>query len=203
MAVQLLPLEIVYTTGAHVYAVLRGVVGGTRQVWNPTLNTGAGGWEVYNSSHWAQYAVSLTEQASSGYYAASYPTGIASVITSETYYNNVSPTLGDVPLSGISYSQGRNACGVGADPVAAANMALTAGAEVSGTALTGSTNQSIVTNLTNAQAAAAVGGSIVFSAAAAGAPNCTGRVIGSSGATLTLAAPMPAVPTNGDAFAVV
>src|SRR5579872_4098871 len=131
MAVQLLPLELSYSVGANIYAVVRGVVGGTRKYWNPTLNTGAGGWEVFNSGHWAQYAIALTGNGD-GYYAATYPANISGVITSETYYNNASPTYGDAPVSAISYAQGRNACGVGADPVAASNIAITAGAEVTG-----------------------------------------------------------------------
>ena len=202
MAIQLLPLELSYTSGAHIYAVIHGVVSGTRQVWNPTLNTGAGGWQAYNSANWGQLAIALTEQSGSGYYAATYPVGAAGVITSEVFYNNVSPTLGDAPISSVAYTQGRNVTGFNGDPVAAANAQLTAGAEVFGTALTGATNQVIPTNLTTAQAAAAVGGSLIFSAAATGAPNCAGRVISASASTLTLAAPLPAVPANGDAFAV-
>ena len=202
MAVQLLPLEVVYTTAQNIYAVIRGVVAGTRQVWNPTLNTGAGGWEAYNSAHWAQYPVLLTEQPSSGYYAAAFPAGIVGIITSETYYNNAAPTLGDAPLNGIQYSQGRNANGLNGSPTAAANGQAAFDTEMPGTAIGTPTNQIIPTSLTSAQAAAAVNRAILFAPTAVAA-NCGGRVLSASGSILTLTAALPVTPSSGDAFVVV
>ena len=201
MAIQLLPLEIVYTTGANIYAVVRGVVGGVRKYWNPTLNTGAGGWESYNSSHWSQYHISLTEDAGSGYYAAAFPVNIAGVITSESYYNNAAPTLGDAPVGPITYSQGRNANGVGADPVAASNAQQAFASELQFAASGTPTNQVIPTNLTTAQALAAVGRALIMTGGAA--INCAGRVVGASGSTLTLAAPLPALPVATDVGVIV
>jgi hypothetical protein len=201
MAIQLLPLEIVFTTGSHVYAIIRGVIGGVRKYWNPTLNTGAGGWEVYNSAHWSQYAIALTEDASSGYYAASFPVGISGVITSESYYNNAAPTLGDAAISSISYSQGRNANGVGADPVAAANAQQAFGSELAFAATATPTNQVIPTTLTTAQALASVGRALIMTSGAA--INCAARVIGASGSTLTLASTLPALPVATDTGVIV
>ena len=202
MAVQALPLQVVYTTGSHIYAVIRGTVAGVRSYWNPTLNTGAGGWEAYNSAHWSQYAIALAEDASSGYFAATYPANISGVITSETYFNNVAPTLGDAPITGIQYSQGRNANGIAGDPVAAGNAQQAFGSEMAGTASGTPTPQVIATSLTTAQAEAAVGRAMIFSPTSTAA-NCAGRVIGASGSTLTLAAPFTYAPTSGDSFIIV
>lgn len=199
--IQKLPLEALFTPAANVYARVRGVVGGVRKIWNPTLNTGAGGWEVWNPANVAQYAVALTDDGT-GYYSADFPANISGVITSETYYNNAAPNVADAPITGIQYSQGRNMNGAAGDPAAAANVQLAAGAAIAGAASGSPTNQVIPTNLSTADAAAAVGGSLIFAASAAGAPRCSGRVVGSSGSTLTLAAPLPAVPVAGDLFVV-
>ncbi len=199
--IQKMPLQIVFTTGSDIYAVVRGVVGGVRKYWNPTLNTGAGGWEVYNSAHWAQYAVALTEDAGSGYYDTDFPANISGVITSETYYNNASPTLGDAAIDGISYSQGRNSNGMAGDPLAVSNMQQAAGAAVVGAASGVPTAQLIPTNLSTADAAAAVGGSIIFTSGAA--IRCPARVVGATGSTLSLASPLAAVPAATDTFIVV
>lgn len=47
--------------------------------WNPTLNTGAGGWQTYVAANHAQYPVALTEEggaATSGDYVGNFPTNI-------------------------------------------------------------------------------------------------------------------------------
>lgn len=201
MAIQLLPLELVFTTGANIYAVIHGVIAGTRKVWNPTLNTGAGGWEVYASGHWAQYPVLLAEQASSGYYAATYPANIVGVITSEVFYNNGTPTLGDAPVASIAQTQGRNLVGVAGDPIAAGNAQQAFGSEIQGAASGTPTTQSIPSTLSTAQATASVGRAVIFTSGVA--INCAGRVIGSSGSTLILAAPLPAAPSAADTFIIV
>lgn len=199
MSVQTIPAGFVYTTGQSLYLIRHA--GG--QVFNPTLNAGAGGYEAFNGAHWAQYAIAATEQGSSGYYEATLLAAAIAVPGTEVWYNNASPTLGDAPVGPVQASQGQSVVAVGGDPVAASNMQKAAGAMLAGAAQAGSTAQAIATNLTNAQALAAVGGSIVFAANATGAPNCTGRVIGASGASLTLAAPLSAVPAANDAFVIV
>lgn len=201
MSVQLLPLEVVYTTGAHLYAVIHGVVSGTRKVWNTTLNTGAGGWEAYNSANWAQYAIALTEQASSGYYAATYPAGCAGVITSEAFYNNASPTLGDAPCTGLAHTQGESCSGIAGDPTAAANAQQAFISEMAFAASGTPTAQVIPTGLSTAQALAAVGRALIMTSGVA--VNCAGRVISASASTLTLAAPLGATPAASDSGVIV
>ncbi len=203
MSVQLLPLELAFNTGAHIYAIVHGVVSGTRKVWNPTLNTGAGGWEVYNSANWAQYALALTEQASSGYYAATYPANIADVITSEVFYNNVAPTLGDAPVASVQYTQGRNMVGLASDPVAAENQRDAASSMIRGAAEGVPTVSVIPTNLASTQANAFAGRSVIFTSGAAA--DCAGRIVSYAvtNGVLTLAAPLPVAPAAADTFVIV
>lgn len=201
--IQLLPLEVTFNTGANLYAVIHGVVSGTRQVWNPTLNSGAGAWEAYNSAHWAQYAVALTEQDGSGYYAATYPANISGVITSEVFYNNASPTLGDAPVASVSYSQGRNAAGLSGDPLAASNAQQAFISEQKGAAAGVPTVSVIPTNLQSTQANVYAGRAVIFTSGAA--VQCAGRIIAYSpiNGILTLSAPLPIAPAAADSFIIV
>lgn len=197
------PLEVAFSTGASLYAVIHGMVTGTRQVWNPTLNTGAGGWEAFNGAHWAQYAIPLTEQGSSGYYAATYPANIDEVVTSEMFYNNGTPTLGDAPITSVAYTQGRNLVGVVGDATAAGNLAASAASMQRGQAAGLPTMSIIPTDLANAQANAYAGRSVIFTSGAA--YQCAGRIIAynPSNGTLTLAAPLPVAPAAADDFVIV
>lgn len=203
MSVQLLPLELTFNTGSNIYAVIHGVVSGTRQVWNPTLASGAGAWEAYNSAHWAQYAVPLTEQAGSGYYAATYPANISGVITSEAFYNNASPTLGDAPVASVSYSQGRNAVALAADVQAAANLEASTISMQKGIAAGTPTASVIATDLPSTQANTYAGRAVIFTSGAA--LRCAARIVGYAvtDGVLTLAAPLPVAPAAGDSFVVV
>lgn len=199
--IQLLPLELAFGLGANLYAVKRAVIGGVLQYWNPTINSGAGGYENFAQGHWGAYALAAATNGD-GYYWVANPPASAGILSSETWYSNAAPTFGDVPVAPVQHALGQNVVGVAGDPVAAANVGLAAASSPAGTALAGATNQIIPTSLTNAQAAAAVGGSLVFSLYATGAPNCIGRIVGASAGTLTLAAPLSAVPAAGDAFVV-
>lgn len=198
------PLQVLYTPGATVYAVVRGVVAGTRQYWNKTLNAGAGGWEAYNSAHWAQYALPLTEDAGSGYFAANYPANIAGVLTTEAYYfNAVTPTLGDAPIAPLSQSQGANVAAVGADATVAPTLQQALTSEATGVAAGVPTVSVIPTNLANAQANSYAGRSVLFTSGAAA--QCAGRIVGYAvvNGVLTLAAPLPVAPAAGDKFVIV
>lgn len=204
--IQARPLEVAYQTGFNLYAIVRGVVGGTRQVWNPSLNTGAGGWEVYNSAHWSQYAIALTEDVSSGYYAAAYPVNIAgAVITSETFYIRAggSPTLGDVPAANLAHTQGDNMTGVMGDTTASANLQQALISEQTGVAVGVPTTTIVSTNLTNSQQNAYQGRVCIFTSGPAF--QCVARIAtyGVTNGVLTFVAPLAIAPNVGDSFIIV
>ena len=195
------PLQVLAQIGTNVYAIVRSVVGGVRKYWNPTLNTGAGGWEVYNSAHWAQYAIALTEDAGSGYYAANYPANISGVLTTEAYYSTATtPTLGDAPIAPLSQSQGDNVASIGGDATVAATLQQALFSEQMSAAAGVPTASVIPTNLANAQVNAFAGRSIIFTSGAAF--QCAGRIVGYNpvNGVLTLAAPLAAVPAASDTF---
>lgn len=202
---QPLPLEVAAPSGSTIYAVVRGVVGGDRQVWNPTLNTGAGGWETYNVAHWAQYPVALTEDEDSGYFCADYPANIGDVITTEMFYTQAggSPASSDSPVTGLSHTQGENMTGLTADVTAAKNLAAATFSEQRG-AVAGVPTASIIptdlqSNLTNSFA----GRSLVMTSGVAF--QCAGRIVGYAvtNGVLTLAAPLAIVPEADDTFIIV
>ncbi len=210
MSITFQPVETLFTSGKTLYFIIRGFVAGVRQVWNPTLNTGAGGWEVYNAAHWAQYAIAMTEDAGSGYYAGVYP-GAAiyaaaaggPVLTTEVVYEQggASPLITDAPASGIGQSQGSNVGSIAGNAQDALNLDASAGFAMMGAFSGTPTGQVLPTTLTVAQALAAVGGALLVTSGVA--VNCRGRVISASGSTLTLAAPLPATPAAADLFTVV
>lgn len=198
-----LPLEVVSQTGQSVYAVVRGLTGGVRQVWNPTLNTGAGGWEPFNGAHWAQYAIPLAEQGASGYYAADYPANVAGVLTSETFYANAAPTLGDAPITNLARTQGQNVGAVNGDAAVPAALQQALASEQTGAAAGVPTASVVPTNLTNAQANAYQGRACIFTSGAAF--QCVGRIVAYavSGGVLTFASPLPVAPAAADTFIIV
>lgn len=199
------PIQALYQTASIVYAVIRGLVSGTRQYWNPTLNTGAGGWEAYNSAHWSQYAIAMTEDAGSGYYAATYPAGISGVLTTEGYYvrGGGSPALGDSPAVSLVQSQGQNLAAVAGDATVPDTLQKALFCEQLGAATGTPTASVISTNLTNAQINAFAGRSIVFTSGAAF--QCAARIVAynPTGGVLTLAAPLAATPAAADTFIII
>ncbi len=113
------PIEVAYQTGATLYAIIHNKEG---TVWN-SLNLN---FEVYDSSHWSQYAIALTEQAGSGYYHVDYPSDIGHALTTECIYSQVggSPDISDAqpgPI-GIGQAQGVDIAAVAHDETAASNM---------------------------------------------------------------------------------
>ncbi len=205
--IQLLPLEVVYQTGFNLYAVVRGVVAGTRQYWNPTLNTGAGGWEPYNSAHWAQYAIALTEDTQSGYYAAAFPAAaaVAGIFTSETFYVRAggSPVLADVPAAGLAHTQGESIKAIAGDVQAADNAQQAFLSEQLGAAAGVPTASVVPTNLTAAQMNAYAGRAVVFTSGAAF--QAVARIVAynPTGGVLTFAAPLPVAPAAADSFVII
>lgn len=204
MARQILPLDVIYTPGSVLYAVIHGILSGAPVVWNPTLLSGFGDWEAYNSAHWAQYAIPVTEQTGSGYYAAVYPAHIVDVLTSEVFYaqGGGSPALGDAPAI-LAHSQGVNAQGVGADAVAADNLQAALASEQTGVAAGVPTASVVPSSLINAQANAYAGRVCLFTTGAAA--QCAARIVAYAvtNGVLTFAAPLPVAPAAGDKFVIV
>lgn len=152
-------IETIYPTGSSLYAIIHNPNG---QVWNKTLNTGAGGWENYNSGHWSQYAIAMTEQSGSGYYSVAYPSGISGVLTTEVIYANGTPTLGDAPV-GIAESQGTNIAAIGGDATAAPKLQRSASSIVTGKVIAGTlTTVAFTTDIINANVNAFQGRSVLF-----------------------------------------
>lgn len=204
MAVSRFPLEVVYQTGFTLYAVVRGNVAGVPKVWNPTLLSGAGDWEAYNSAHWAQYAIPLPEQVPSGYYAAVYPANIAGVLTSESFYVQAggSPVIGDAAAAGLARTQGQNVGAVAGDGDVPSTLQQALASEQRGLAAGVPTALVVPTNLTNAQAGAYSGRAVVFTSGVAF--QAVARVVGYNpvNGVLTLAAPLPVAPAAGDSFVI-
>lgn len=199
------PLEVVFQTGFTLYAVIRGVVGGVAKVWNPTLLSGAGDWQVFNGANWAQYAIPLTEQSTTGYYSAAYPVNITGVLTSETFYQQAggSPVLTDAPGAGLTRTQGQNVAAIGGDADMPATLQQALVSEQRGVVAAGATPSVIPTDLANAQANAYAGRSIVFTSG--DAFQCAGRIIAYAvtDGVLTLAAPLPVAPDEDSTFVIV
>lgn len=144
-------VETIGPTGLSLYFIVFNQLG---QVWRTTLNAGAGGWETYDSGHWAQYVILLTEKAGSGYYSGAYPPNITGYLTTEVIYNNAVPTLGDAPY-GLGQSQGANVAAVGgiADVAPTLQRSLTSmvrGKVIAGTLTASAFTTDVINTETNA-----------------------------------------------------
>ena len=112
------PIATTFTAGATLYAVIHHTDG---TVWNDSLEV----FEAYDDAKWAQYAIPLTEQGSSGYYRGTFPAGAkGDFLTTEVVYQQAggSPTLGDAPATGVGQSQGFDVAAIAASVVAASNL---------------------------------------------------------------------------------
>lgn len=192
-------IETISSTGLSLYAVIFNPYS---QVWNTTLNSGAGGWEVYNSGHWAQYAVPLTEKSGSGYYSAQFPDGIVDILTTEVVYANATPTLGDQPM-GIAQSQGVSIAAVAGDSTAASKLQASLASMVRGTVIAGTlTDTAFTTDVVNPEVNAYQGRSVLFA---------TGVLAGQGGVIsefdpgtgkLTVTGAFTAAPAVNDVFVI-
>lgn len=192
------PIETAYATGMSLYVVIHNPNG---KVWN--TNTLA--FENYNSAHWGQYAISMTEQTNSGYYSAPYPTQIEDVLTSEALYirGGGSPALGDSSI-GIAQSQGANVAAIGNDAIAAANLAASAGTMITGAVIAGTlTSTSFPTDLPDTTDDVYIGRIVVFTDG--DLIRQVGNIIAYDGATqtITVAAPFTGAPSSTDTFVIV
>lgn len=123
------PIETTYSTGSTLYAVVHHTDG---RIWNDVAQA----YQAYNGASWAQYAIPLTEQGSSGYYRADFPAAAAGdFLTTEVVYNQagVAPDTVDAPATGIGQSQGVDVAAIAKSVVAAARLALSLGGMITGT----------------------------------------------------------------------
>ncbi len=192
-------IEYAYIPGRTIYAVdeLAG------QFWN-TMSSER---ESFNSAHWSQYAINLSEYAGSGIYSAVYPAGIpAGELSTQIIYqqNGATPTLPGLPggdsFLSMGQSQGVNLLNINGSGQAAVNLGLATGTEVVGAAVAGtlSTTQ-MTTDLINANNGAYVGRTIYWTT---GALVGMGSVITGynvTGGKLTFVA-VPLAASDGDAF---
>lgn len=152
-------VETIGPTGMSLYFVVFNQLG---QVWRTTLNAGAGGWEAYDSGHWAQYAIAMTEKTGSGYYSGAFPENIEGYLTTEVIYNNATPTLGDAPY-GLGQSQGANVAAVGGVADVAATLERSLTSMVRGTVIAGTlTESAFTTSIINSEVNAFKGRAIYF-----------------------------------------
>lgn len=196
-------IETAGATGQSLYVNIRALIAGVKQIWNTTLNGGAGGWESYNSGHWSQYAIPLTEDSGSGYYSATYPAAIVGVLTTEVLYANGTPTLGDVPVS-IWQSQGTNVGAVGGDGTAPAKFQASLASMVVGAAASGTLapNQ-FSSNLTNPNINAFVGRDVLFATGSLVGEASTIEAYDPTSGVITVSAPFTAAPSISDVFVIV
>lgn len=196
-------IEIVFQVGQTLYVIIHDPA--TNQVWNPTLNAGAGGWEAYNSAHWLQYAIPLTEQAGSGYYSAAYPAGIVNVLTSEAIFQQGggTPALGDGAL-GLGQSQGANLAAVAGDAAQPAKLQASLSSMIIATVQAGANTASailtdlpdVVDNVYQGRVALFTSGGLIREA---------GTIISYTALTqtLTFSAPFTSAPVAGDKLVIV
>lgn len=199
------PIETVYPTGASLYAVIHGIVGGLAKVWDPTLSAGAGGWATYNGANWAQYAVAMTEQASSGYYSATYPANIDThaVLTTEVIYNNGTPTLGDAAIA-IAQSQGTNVAAVDNDPSGPEKLKNSLKTMVIGNVIAGTlTATAFTTDVVNANTNAYQGRSLLFVSGTLKDQGGTISEYDVATQKITVAAAFTGAPSAADIFIIV
>lgn len=143
------PIETTYSSGSTLYAVIHHTDG---RVWNNIEEA----WEAFEDAKWAQYAIAMTEQGSSGYYRAEYPAGAGGVLTTEVVYNQAggTPALGDAPATGVGQSQGVDVAAIKTNVIAASNLQKSLSSMIQGavTALGTSTASKIYTDLSDAAA---------------------------------------------------
>jgi hypothetical protein len=146
----------------------------------------------------------LTEDASTGYYAATYPVNIAGVLTSESFYQQAggTPTLGDVPAAGLLRTQGQNVAAVAGDADAQNNLQRALHSEARG-ALTGTpTTTVLTTDLVDTVVDAFMGRVLIFTTGAN--LRIATPILSYDGAgTITLGAPLPVTPSAADLFIII
>lgn len=196
-------IEALYLPGRNLYVVIHA--GG--QVWNKDTVA----FENYTQGNWTHYAVPLTEQTSSGYYSAAYPSGItAGTLSTECLYqqNGGTPVLpalpgGDSFLSAFQ-SQGTNAQTIAGDGTAAINLADSADGIVPGAAIAGtlSTTQAS-TNLTNSVDNAYINRGLVWTSGTLKGQAGIISAYSHTNGLITVSTPFTGAPSAADTFVIV
>lgn len=204
-------IPVLTATGQTAYFTFMDML--TGQIWNGAA------MEVYNSSHWGNYAIASAEQSGSGRYIVAVPGGLPAgnywVAPYLETVNPGTPTLGDTPLdllrlgwdgaNIIDIGSGLNVTEINGNAVAAANLALSAATFITGTAAAGTlSNTQMTTNLGVAVANLLAGRVLYFTSGANAklAVLITGYAV--TGGKLTFIGynnlPAPSAPSAGDTF---
>lgn len=176
--------------------------------------------EAYNQAHWANYVITMTEQAGSGRYLLSVPGYLAAGRYFAFIYLQAggSPAAGDTPLDFVFFDwDGGNVIGVGSalnvgsingSTTAAANLRKSTETLVSGSAASGTlTTTQMTTNLMNTEANIYAGRVIYFTSGdnAGRAALITAYAV--TGGKLTFIgynnSPINVAPTAGDTFVII
>lgn len=178
------------------------------------------GLEAYNSAHWANYVISMTEQSGSGCYILTVPGYLAAGRYFVMPYIQIggSPTLGDPPIDIIFFDwDGGNAVGVGSalnvgkingSAPAAVNLSTSALQFVIGAAAAGTLSTTQMTTNLAATVANIYAGRVIYFTSGANA----GRVAlitayAVTGGKLTFVAygnqPITSAPVAADTFLIV
>lgn len=199
----LLLIEVLYQVGVVVYCMIRRRSDGF--VWNTALNGGDGGFEAWNAGNWAQYAIPMTEQASSGYYTAAYPANIGATLTSEAFFARTggTPAAADAPAFLLTASQGGNVAGVAGSATAAVNLGAATGSQTIGAIIGTPTATVLPTDLTTSTDDRYIGRILIMTSGVA--VDQVQYVISYDGTTkeITLAAPLISTPAAADTFIIV
>lgn len=191
------PIETTGDVGLTMYAIVHHPDG---RVWDAVLEI----WEVYNSGHWANYAIPLVEQGG-GYYRAEYPAAITGVLTTECIYRQAggTPSLGDVPAAGIGQSQGVNLVAVNNDTDAVVSFQANLTTMQRGKAVTGTlTPTQATTDLVDSTDDIFVGRLLIWTSGAL--TRRAGYIQAYNGTTKKLTfSGMGGSPVNGDEFIII
>lgn len=193
-----------------VYVVLMDML--TGQMWNGVA------MENYNQSHWANYAISATEQAGSGRYLLTVPGGLPNSNYWATPYLQTggSPAVGqdngmDILRFGwrdgnlIDLNSGLNVGQINGSGPAAVNLAVSANALVIGAAASGTLSSSqMTTNLTATVANIYAGRVLIFTSGVNAGLAVLITAYAVTGGKLTFIAygniPAPSAPSAGNTF---
>lgn len=194
-------IEVIYNSGATLYAILRDRLTGK------VFNTGTSLFETFNSANWLNYAVALAEQSPSGYYSGVRPVAVAGHLTSEVIYaqSGGTPSIADAPPFNLGYSAGDNVAAISGDAAAApTNLQAALSTEVQGAIAAGViTTQSFPTTLTNTHAAAYQGRILLMtSGAAQGMAGLISNYTVASG-VISLAGALAVAPSAADTFIII
>lgn len=198
-----LKITVLYTVGATIYCMVRRLSDGF--VWNTALNGGDGGFEAWNAGNWAEYAIPLTEQSTSGYYVADYPENIGAELTNETFYAQAggSPAALDAPPFILSLTQGANIAAVAGSAVAANNLGASTGSQQTGELIGVPTDTVLPTDLGSTTDDQYLGRVLIMTSG--DADKQVQYITAYDGATkeITLAAPLVTAPAAADTFVII